>query len=408
MNQGEILSSVTRKIQDKIRGLGSTNASRWSTFCGFDEMTPSQFAQKAKSLGVRMTKEEVLTMWKQCGIKDQLIDFKAFVRFISLNRTSIFNLPENTERTRQRLIQRFLEFDKRASGYVTIDQFDDIAHDFSIMYENCDKYDTRHDGTFNYFQFMSDINNPNPSKSQKIVDIPNPQSEMKEEKPQIQANSQPTLVPPKQIVEIPQVSEKQSRLPAYFVPSIARLSQPSVDAQPEAMEIKDTVLSQQEIYDGQTAVITLAKLATQYKTNLSELCADVQFGDKITIANLQRLLKFNFTDTQIFYITEEYGDPMSRSSLFRLVSDGEKIEKARMMRGQKGFDLIESEIEAVLKWLRDNSCGWNYKELAKAKTAEEASHLLAMRSIFITADDLRHAYNKYRMALPEIIFKHAK
>ncbi|EAY00513.1 hypothetical protein TVAG_350090 [Trichomonas vaginalis G3] len=407
MNQGEIISSLTRKIQDKIRALGPTNISRWNSFCGFDEMTQSQFAQRSTSLGVRVNKEDIQAIWKECGIKENIIDFKSFVRFISLNRTTIFNLPENTERTRQRLIQKFLQYDSRATGFVSIEQFDDIAHDFSIMYENCDKYDTNHDGRFNYFQFMSDINSQNQPQSQKLPEKPT-STEKKEETAKIETETKQTLVPPKHVADIPSVNETQSRLPAYFVPSIAKLSSPVVDKIPEEINVKDTVLSPEEIYDGQTAVINLSKLAVSYKNNLSELCNDVQFGDRITIANLCRLLRTNFTDSQILYITEEYGDPMSRSSLFRLVADGDKFEKARQLKGQKPFDLQESEIEAVLKWLRDNSNGWNYKELIRAKSAEEASLMLAMKSIFITADDLRPAYNKYRRALPDVIFRHGQ
>ena len=400
MNYGEVLFSLEKRIQNAIRRLGPTNAIRWKSFCGFDEMTVSQFTERANSLNISVNLEEVKAIWRKRGINKDVIKYKDFIALLSNWNWSKYNgdfspvcpeegescrlfvLPENNPMVRSRLFDAFRQLDKYSTGFVSTEDFDAVALDFSISYDDISMYDTKHDGTFNYLLFLSRISeNYNDECFNEFTNT------KQEKKPVIQNIS--TRRDPHAALISPAIDKNgpELKLPSSSSSGSGSKSKTSPKNQNEKSEEKKEKNS--------ACIALIAHEVLNNGRSPMQYYKDNSFGGKLSLSNLMRNLNLTLESGDVLFITEEYGDPMTMSSFMRLVSDGKNSISSKDEYVKKPFLAAESEAGAVVKWLSEHSSVNDFSFLKDVSTPEQASKALKERSIFISPEDIAPAIKVY-------------
>ena len=410
MDYSEVLLSLEKRIQNAIRKLGPTNLKRWETFCGFDEMTIAQFTERSVSLGISVSLLEIKDIWRKRGITSNIIKYNDFVALLSNwnwskftgdfqplenspEKCIFFALPENNEKVRNRLFDEFREIDKNATGFVTAEEFDKIALDFSISYDDISRFDTKHDGTLNYLLFLAEISNGKLTERDKIFAYLQ-EKQKKEEENQKSANISARRIPSIAYLKAPSIDNTGPDFTALSKQNPITSDQLIKEKKEEEIKINTNPLSYLGISKITKAVLEDGRTPTQF-------FKDISFGGKTSIANIVKELRLTLQIDEIFYITESYGDPMNFSAFMRLISDGQKQGFINTQVQPKdeyvknSFSATESEIEAVILWLAAHTAIKDFSFLNNCKTAEEASEALKNQSIYISVDDLKPAFDFY-------------
>ena len=82
VTETERLRKILLSMQDRIKGLGSTNRNRWFALCDDKTMTVQQFAQKMDKYNVPYQNGDIELIWESVGVTKEQMDYTEFLKFV--------------------------------------------------------------------------------------------------------------------------------------------------------------------------------------------------------------------------------------------------------------------------------------------------------------------------------------
>ncbi|OHS99904.1 hypothetical protein TRFO_08229 [Tritrichomonas foetus] len=421
MDGVQLKKFMLKKAQIAIKKLGSTNRARWVIFSPFDEITPSQFSSQIQKFDVTLNPAEVFGIWKLCGIKNRVMKYEDFVKFLyfemppsAFDADSYFQFYELVKSRKHLLLPRFVGCDPESTGFIKITDFFDIMHalipqstdiEISILSQN---YDSQVDGTLNYYLMMSDFNSSNK--------INPPKHTFKENALVFSEN---TIPPPN--VRFPGYGGRGPLDPEVFLeanrPKMRRNSfseleiRPlSVNTAPPQIEVKsipktpqrNEIRAESRIPRIQTTMEAIIQAKQRLANSISKLGSAQEFfgrwqnGSLIGAEEIHNGIlaesQYDFSLELLYMLMQNNGGPFTMSEFVSLISDAEawKSQKVDFNKLRK-----DTEEDVVLTRIAQRTAGTQWEEAVyDAVSAQTFVEGLMKVKVYINTNNVLSLYDR--------------
>jgi Ca2+-binding EF-hand superfamily protein len=172
-------------LQQRLSKSGITNRSKWTWFSSQPQMSTVQFTRRLVNLGIPVSNQEIITLWKCLNISTSLIKFEDFVKFIETDPASLIahveredpppppaavqvevpapsksSLIEIIDANRRGFLLKFMDADPAVRGFVSLPDFTKVCNWFQAtdgIPELTARYTNRTTRLINYLTLLSDL-----------------------------------------------------------------------------------------------------------------------------------------------------------------------------------------------------------------------------------------------------------